>query len=101
MTWHNLRLLITSPPEPNLDAVAAASVDAIVLQSTGQSVSAGSIAATRPELPLIVLAEVDEPTSLRLIAAGADEVLAPATPLAEILRGIQRAVTRKQRVHES
>ena len=102
MTWHNLRLLlITSPPEPNLDAVVAASVDAIVLQSTGQSIPIASITATRPELPLIVLAHVDEQTSLRLIAAGADEVLEPGTPLAEIMRGIQRAVARKQRVHES
>lgn len=102
MAWHNLRLLlITSPPEPNLDAVATASVDALVLQSTGQSVPVGSITATRPELPLIVLAEADEPALLRLIAAGADEVLHPATPLAEIVRGIQRACARKQRIHES
>jgi two-component system, cell cycle sensor histidine kinase and response regulator CckA len=102
MTWHNLRLLlITSPPAPNLDAVAAASADAIVLQSTGQSVPAGSITATRPELPLIVLADVDEQTSLRLISAGADEVLPPATPLPDIMRGIERAVARKQRVRES
>jgi two-component system, cell cycle sensor histidine kinase and response regulator CckA len=102
MTWHNLQiLLITSPLEPDLDAVAAASADAIVLQSAGQSVPVAALAATRPELPLVVLADVDEQASLRLIAAGADEVLAPGSALAEILRGIQHAVTRKQRIHPS
>ena len=60
MTWHSLRLLlITTPPEPNLDALAAASVDAIVLQSTGQYVPVASVTAARPEVPLIVLADVD------------------------------------------
>jgi two-component system, cell cycle sensor histidine kinase and response regulator CckA len=101
-TWHNLRLLlITTPPEPNLDAVASAFVDALVLQSTGQSIPVGSIAATRPELPLVVLANVDERASLRLIAAGADEVLPPGSPVDDMLRAIQHAVTRRQRLYHS
>ncbi len=97
MTWHSLRFIfITTPPEPNLDALAAASVDAIVLQSTGQFVSVASVTATRPELPLIVLADVDENTALRLIAAGADDVLASGTPMPDIVRAIHHAFARKR-----
>ncbi len=99
MTWHSLRfILITTPPEPNLDALAAASVDAIVLQSTGQYVSVASVTATRPELPLIVLADVDESTALRLVAAGADEVLPASAPVTDIMRAAHHAVARKLRV---
>ncbi len=100
MTWHSLRLiLITTPPEPDLDALAAASVDAIVLQSSGQYVSVAAVIATRPELPLIVLADVDDNTALRLVAAGADEVLPAATHVNDITRAVQHAVTRKLRAH--
>ena len=101
MTWHNLRLLlITSPPEPNLDVVAAASVDAIVLQSTGQYIPVASVAATRPELPLIVLADADDETSARLITAGADEVMASGASAADLARAIHQGVARKQRIHQ-
>ncbi len=101
MTWHNLRLLlITSPPDPNLDVVAAASVDAIVLQSTGQYIPVASVTATRPELPLIVLADADDETSGRLITAGADEVLPSGASAADIARAIHHAVAPKQRIHQ-
>jgi two-component system, cell cycle sensor histidine kinase and response regulator CckA len=100
MTWHNLRvLLVTSPPEPNLDVIAAASLDAIVLQCDGNCVPVGAVAATRPEVPLIVLADADEATSLRLIGAGADEVLPLAASMVDIVRVAQQALTRKQREH--
>ena len=100
MTWHSLRfILITTPPEPDLDALAAASVDAIVLQSTGQFVSVSSVIATRPELPLVVLADVDESTARRLVAAGADEVLPASAPMSEILRAVHQGVARKLRAH--
>lgn len=98
MTWHNLRLLlVTTPPEPNLDVLAAAHVDALVLQCAGQYVPVASLAATRPDLPLLVLANVDAEAALRLITAGADEVLALGAPMTEIVRAIQHAVARKQR----
>jgi signal transduction histidine kinase len=100
MTWHNLHLLlISSPPEPNLDALAAASLDAVILQCSGNYVPVASVTATRPELPLIVLADVDSAASSRLIAAGADEVLPVEAPISEIVRAIQHAVARKQRAH--
>ena len=100
MTWHSLRiLLLTTPPEPNLDAIAAAALDAIVLQSPVQFVPVASIAATRPEVPLIVLADVDAEVSPRLIAAGADEVLPLGTSMTDIVRAVQHALARKQRAH--
>jgi signal transduction histidine kinase/CheY-like chemotaxis protein len=98
MTWHNLRLiLVTCPPDPNLDGLAAASLDAVVLQCAGQYGPVASITATRPDLPLVVLAEVDADTSLRLIGAGADEVLPPDAPVIDIMRAVQRALARRQR----
>jgi CheY-like chemotaxis protein len=92
MTWPNLRLLfITSPPEPNLDAIAAASVDGIVLDCAAECDPVASISATRPQLPLIVLANADEETSRRLMKAGAAAVLAPDAPFAEIARAVDRS----------
>jgi signal transduction histidine kinase len=100
MTWHSLRILhLTAPPEPNLDAVATAALDAIVLQSTAQFIPVASVAATRPEVPLIVLADVDAGVSLRLIAAGADEVLPAASSMTDIMRAVQHALARKERAH--
>lgn len=98
MTWHNLRLLlVTTPPEPNLDLVASAHLDAIILRCAGQYVPVASLAATRPDLPLVVLANVEAESSLKLIAAGADEVLSLDAPMSDIMRAVQHAVARKQR----
>jgi signal transduction histidine kinase len=100
MTWHNLRLLlITTPPEPNLDALATASLDAVILQCAGQHNPVATVTATRPDLPLVVLADVSGDATLRLIAAGADEVLPLSAPMADIMRAVQHAVARKQRGH--
>jgi signal transduction histidine kinase/CheY-like chemotaxis protein len=98
MTWHNLRLLlVTCPPEPNLEVLASAALDAIVLQCVGPHVPVASVAATRPDLPLIVLADVDAEGSLRLIGAGADDVLPLGAPMTAIMRVVQHSVARKQR----
>jgi signal transduction histidine kinase len=98
MEWHNLRLLlVTCPPEPNLDAIAAAPFDAIVLQCAGPDAPVASVAAARPDRPLIVLADADSETSSRLVSAGADDVLPLKAPVTAIMRAVQNAVARKQR----
>ena len=100
MTWHNLRiLLLTTPPDPNLDVVAAASLDGIVLHCTTQHAPVASVASTRPEVPIVVLADADRDATLRLIAAGADEVLPAAAPAADIVRALQHAAARRHRDH--
>lgn len=97
MPWHSLRLqLISSPPEPNLDALTAASCDAIVLQCAGSLGAVASIAAARPDLPLIVLADVSQDVSLRLVAAGADDVLPRDAAMPDIMAAVQQAVAQKQ-----
>ena len=98
MTWHNLRLLlVTCPPEPNLDVLATAVPDAIVLQCVDTHVPVASVATARPDIPLVVLADADAEASLRLISAGADEVLSPDAGMSDIMRVVHHAVARKQR----
>jgi signal transduction histidine kinase len=98
MTWHSLRLLVvTCPPEPNLAVLAHASLDAIVLHCADSYGAVPSVAATRPDVPLIVLADADAEASLRLIEAGADDVLPSTAPMTDIMRAVQHAVARTQR----
>ncbi len=98
MKSQNLRLLlITAPFDAPFDGLDAAFVDAVVLQSSGESVPVASVVAALPDLPIVVLADTDRDETLRLIGAGADDVLTLGTPMTEVAGAVERAIVRRGR----
>ncbi len=89
-------MVVTTPPQPDLDVVRAAAVDAIVLEGHAAVQHAAAIATLRPHLPLIVLADVDEPAVLELLVI-ADDVLATQTTVPGVARAVRHAVARRRR----
>jgi signal transduction histidine kinase len=76
-------------------------VDAIVVQCAGPaSASCVDVAASRPHIPIVVIGDVDDATATRLIAEGADDVLAASATFDEISRAERRASTRRARQSE-
>jgi signal transduction histidine kinase len=98
MTGHALQLIvISSAREPGLDGLVTATLDGILLLRSGDDAAVRSAAAKRPDVPLIVLADLDADASLRLIAAGADDVLPEGAAMDDIVHAVQRAAARKRR----
>ncbi|HEX5108987.1 MAG TPA: ATP-binding protein [Vicinamibacterales bacterium] len=90
-------LLITVPPHFEAAALKASTADAIVLHVQQGDSPLDDIAAARPDLPLIVLEDVDEQGALPLIARGADYVLPTSASMPEIARAARFAIARRSR----
>jgi two-component system, cell cycle sensor histidine kinase and response regulator CckA len=89
-------MVVTTPPQPEAEVVRAAAVDAVVLLGAGAVQHAAAIATLRPDLPLVVLADVDEPAALELLVI-ADDVLAAQATVPLVARAVRQAIARRRR----
>ncbi|MGE0591225.1 MAG: response regulator [Vicinamibacterales bacterium] len=92
-SWNGLRLLLlTAPPEPGEEPALSNDLDAVVLDSPSPSVSVAALAGARPDLPLIVIADVTERRAAELVAQGAHAVLPRiAAGMSAVLQAVQTA----------
>jgi two-component system cell cycle sensor histidine kinase/response regulator CckA len=90
-------LLITSRARFDAAEVRASSADAIVVQTTDGDRLLALVLGTRPDLPIVVLQDVDEAGALALIADGADDVLRAEATITEIVTAVRFAIARRQR----
>jgi two-component system cell cycle sensor histidine kinase/response regulator CckA len=90
-------LLITSPPHIDAATLRASTADAIVLQSLQGELPLAAVIAARPDLPVIVLDDVDEQGALALIYQGADHVLRTTATMREIASAVRYAIARRSR----
>ena len=90
-------LLITVPPHFDAAALKASTADAVVLHVLQGDSPLADVVAARPDLPLILLADVDEQSALPLIAQGADYVLPSSSGMQEIARAARFAIARRSR----
>src|SRR5262245_35346758 len=90
-------LLITVPPHFDVAALKASTADAVVLNVLQGESPLADIVAARPDLPLILLEDVDEQGALPLIAQGADYVLPSGCSMQEIARAARFAIARRSR----
>ena len=90
-------LLITSRAQFDAAEVRASSADAIVVQVTDNDRLLSSVVATRADLPVIVLQDVDEGGALALVSQGADDVLPSTATVPAIASAVRFAMARRQR----
>jgi two-component system, cell cycle sensor histidine kinase and response regulator CckA len=90
-------LLVSTPPRPDVAALRASTADAIVLYATEDAISLRDILAARPDLPLIVLADVSEADAVELIGQGADDVLPSAATMPQIAKSARHSMARRSR----
>jgi len=90
-------LLITVPPHFEAAALKASTADAVVLHVLQGESPLADIVGVRPDLPLILLEDVDEQGALPLIAQGADYVLPTGSSMHEIARAARFAIARRSR----
>jgi signal transduction histidine kinase len=98
MTGHELQILfVADGPDPNLARFSTTALDAIVLQGGSDRVVVASAASTRPDVPIVVVADVDDGGALQLIQSGADEVLPLGATTADVGRAVRHARARRVR----
>ena len=90
-------LLITSPAHCDAAALRSSSADAILVQGTAADKLLAAVLATRGDLPVIVLQDVDEAGTLALIAQGADDVVPAGSRLSDIASAVRLALARRSR----
>lgn len=90
-------LLITSRAKFDAAEVRASSADAIVVQTTEGDRLLALVLGTRPDLPIVVLQDVDEAGALALLSEGADDVLRAEATITEIVTAVRFAIARRQR----
>jgi two-component system cell cycle sensor histidine kinase/response regulator CckA len=90
-------LLITSRAKFDAAEVRASSADAVVVQTTEGDRLLALVLGTRPDLPIVVLQDVDEAGALALVADGADDVLRAEATVTEIVTAVRFAIARRQR----
>jgi two-component system cell cycle sensor histidine kinase/response regulator CckA len=88
-------LLITRAADVDPAALKASPAEALVVHAIDRDLPIEAIAEARPDLPLIVLTSADDATTQELLAAGADEVLAPHASMVEVSRAVRHAVARR------
>jgi two-component system, cell cycle sensor histidine kinase and response regulator CckA len=90
-------LLITSPPPFDEATLKSSPADAIVVQWPQGEAPLAAIAAARPDLPLIVLDDVDEQGALVLMSQGVDHVLRSSATMHDIASAVRSAIARRGR----
>lgn len=90
-------LLLTSPWQPDAATLRACTADAIVMQASDAAGYIPQVVAARADLPLIVLADVNEEGALDLISSGASDVLGVSASMIEISRAVRHALARRTR----
>ncbi|NOT43587.1 MAG: response regulator [Acidobacteria bacterium] len=95
-SWSGLRLLLlTAPPDPVTEELVSASADAIILDCVGEPVPVAAVAAARPDLPIVVLADVDRARAEQMVTEGAETVLPRSgARIEDVLRAIRSAAPR-------
>jgi signal transduction histidine kinase len=88
-------LLITKAADADPAALKASSAEALVVHAVDRDLPVQAIAEARPDLPLIVLTSADDDRTIDLLAAGADEVLAPHASMTDVLRAVRHAMARR------
>jgi two-component system cell cycle sensor histidine kinase/response regulator CckA len=78
-------------------ALRDATAHAIVLQSQEPGPALAELLTARDDIPVIVLADVDEPGSLSLVSQGAEHVLSFHAPLHEVASAVRYAIARRSR----
>jgi signal transduction histidine kinase len=90
-------LLITSPPQTDAATLKSSTADAVVAATGNEQIPLSVIATARPDLPVILLVDVDEQEELSLVAQGADQVLPSTASVGEIARTVRLAIARRSR----
>lgn len=94
-------LVVSTPPGPDAGLLRATKADAIVVAGRDGSMHAAGVASLRPDLPVILLADVADDLAIELLAAGADDVLPAEASLARIVLAVRRALARRGRRRET
>ena len=88
-------LLITVPPLFDAATLKASTAEAIVVRATEGEVPLDALIDARPDLPVLVLEDVDEARTVALVSQGADSVLPAAASMHEIARAVRVAIARR------
>jgi two-component system cell cycle sensor histidine kinase/response regulator CckA len=93
-SWTSPAVLLLTTPEIDAPALRSSTADAVALVAADEAALA-AVTSARPDLPVVVLADVAPADMLRLLSQGADHVLPHGAPMAEVSLAARTAIARR------
>jgi two-component system, cell cycle sensor histidine kinase and response regulator CckA len=89
-------ILLMAPPAPDLERLRTVTADALVLSGSDAVAQALMVGQVRPDLPLVVLADVG-PEAAHDLQTVADEIRPAAASAPEVFQAVRQSILRRQR----